>query len=284
MGYHPETLAFSFPPCPSGGVPFTRKDGTRDKGRWTVARALYALRPWIGFDVWHIDPERRSEDQRTDDSCGWFDRRPREYAEAVEYLLKDTSTVHEIELIMERGVWTRCAYQAKPGDDDYNGKLSGYPRLSSADALALCMLVARELETRRWWNTGKRPAHSNWWRRTFARKRDVLPVAMDLALNPIDNLVGIDDPARAIRLIAGALARRFKPWWRHPRWHVHHWRVNFDLPRNLRRMFQRCDGCGDRLGFGHCPVVSGSNTYHSSGCAYSPVACAASPSPIGDAS
>jgi hypothetical protein len=87
MGYHPETLAFSFPPYPSGGMSLIGHPQPPSLGR-----ALYALKPWVGFDVWHIDPEKRGTGNRTDDSCGWFDRTPGDYADAVAYLLKDAST------------------------------------------------------------------------------------------------------------------------------------------------------------------------------------------------
>jgi hypothetical protein len=83
MGYHPETLAFSFPPYPSGGV------ALRDRPQpWSLGRALYGLRPWIG--------------NRTDDSCGWFDRTPGDYTDAVAYLLKDQSFMHGVRLIIAR--------------------------------------------------------------------------------------------------------------------------------------------------------------------------------------
>lgn len=69
MGYHPETLAFSFPPHPKGGTSLVNHPQP-----WSFGRALYALKPWIGFDIWHIDPERDVPGQRRDDSCGWFPR------------------------------------------------------------------------------------------------------------------------------------------------------------------------------------------------------------------
>src|SRR5690242_6487494 len=78
MGYDPSTLVCSWPPYRS------------QHGR------LYRLKPWIGFDIWHVDPERPGKGQRRDDSCGWFDRRPGPYADAVAYVLRDKDTMHEI--------------------------------------------------------------------------------------------------------------------------------------------------------------------------------------------
>lgn len=62
---------------------------------------------------------------------------------------------------------------------------------------------------------------------------------------------------------AAALNRRFRPWWKHPRWHVHHWQINVSLFRNLRRMVQPCATCGKPLGFGYCPHSSGGKHHHS---------------------
>jgi hypothetical protein len=246
MGYHPETLAFSFPPYPRG----RRKLGEREP--WSFGGALYALKPWIGFDVWHIDPERPTAGQRTDDSCGWFDRWPREYADAVAYVLKDTEAMHEI----KRALMTRCSVTGAYGHT--------YPRMPQGETLAVCLMVARYLELRRWWNgqDGKGGAHASTLRRLFTRKRNVDSVAFDLALDPLDNLSSTEEPETLVRLIAAAMHRRFKPWWKHPRWHVHHWRVNFDLVRNLKRMLQPCATCRKPLGFGYCPIDDGMGLHH----------------------
>jgi hypothetical protein len=252
MGYHPETLAFSFPPYVHGRR-ITRPDGSvTRRGPW-LAEALYALKPWIGFDIWHIDPEKPGTGNRTDDSCGWFDRTPGEYRDAVTYVCKDSTTLHDI----RRALLTRAVVKSEFGHV--------YPRMLLGETMAVCVLVARELELRRWWNgqDGNGGAHASFWLRTFTRKRDVTGDALDLALNPLDNLSSEDDPERLVRLIAGALNRRYRPWWKHPRWHVHHWKINFDLVRNLRRMFERCVTCGRPIGFGKSPCVDHRGMHHS---------------------
>ncbi len=96
----------------------------------------------------------------------------------------------------------------------------------------------------------------------FDRKRDVTDQAVSLALHPLDNLSTIEEPDRVVRLIAAALNRKLRPWWRHPRWHVHHWKINFDLSRNLRRMFQPCATCRKPLGFGYSPLHDHDGDHH----------------------
>jgi len=246
MGYHPETLVFSFPPYPR------RKGGI---GQW-----LYSLEPWIGFDVWHIDPERPGTGNRTDDSCGWFDRTPGEYAWAVAELTDDTAFMHDVRLILARQEPMPYPFYEGISDRHMTGM-----RLPAGEAVALVAMVASELERLRWWRgpDGQAGAHQSVFRRTFTRKRDVLALAFDLALNPTDNLSRPHKPDGVVRTVAAALNRRFRPWWKHPRWHVHHWQINVSLFRNLRRMVQPCATCGKPLGFGYCPHSSGGKHHHS---------------------
>ena len=196
MGYHPETLAFSF----------------------------------LGIYVWHVDPERPTEGQRTDDSCGWFDRRPGEYAEAQRDFLSDTTDMHDLRLTFGRQKHTPMAFYegiSKPNTDP--DRAPGYPRMTQADTLAAVLNVALRLEQRRLWRARRDAA---WWRRPFMRARDVAPRAYDLALNAADNLSAANSPEQLVRLTAAALNRAFKPWWKHPRWHVHHWRIQWPALRS----------------------------------------------------
>lgn len=195
--------------------------------------------------IWHVDPKRAGTGNRTDDSCGWFDRTPGPYADAVAYVLKDKSTMHDIMLTLARR--ERMPYPFYEGISEE--QTYGH-RLGAGDALALVLLVAHELETRRWWNgqNGKEGACRRALLKTFTRPRKVTEFAVGLALNPTDNLSHVDEPDRAVRLIAAALNRHFRPWWRHPRWHVHHWKFQIHPWQQFKRWaFDRCADC--RKGF-----------------------------------
>lgn len=252
MGYHPETLVFSFPPYP-------RSRHLGERARWSLSGALYALAPWIGFHVWHIDPERRGTGNRTDDSCGWFDRTPGTYAQAVAYVLDDQTFMHDVRLALARR--EPMPYPFYEGISERH--MTGL-RLPAGECLALVLMIANELELRRWWNGqgGSGGAHASGWRKAFTRQRSVANQAADLALHPLDNLSHIEEPDRMVRLIAAALNRRFRPWWRHPRWHVHHWRVDFAIVHNVRRMFERCATCDKPIGFGKSPCVDHRGAHH----------------------
>jgi hypothetical protein len=205
--------------------------------------------------IWHVDPEKPGTGNRSDDSCGWFDRTPGEYADAVAYLLKDEAFMHDARVALERRVRTPYPFYEGISKEQLYGK-----RLSPGDALALILMVATYLELRRWWNgeKGNGGAHANWWLRTFTRKRSVVEFATTLALNPIDNLSSIESPEAVVRLTAAALNREFRPWYKHPRWHFWHWKFQVHPLQSLNRwLFKRCATCGKRLRWNEAAFSNG---------------------------
>jgi len=90
----------------------------------------------------------------------------------------------------------------------------------------------------------------------------------NLIYRPDDNLQSWfggaqDHDERVWRL--GRTIRLYKslrrPWWRHPRWHVWHWRLTIYPVLNLKRwLWSRCMGCSQRFPFGSAPVSSGWDT------------------------
>lgn len=198
--------------------------------------------------IWHVDPEKPNTGNRRDDSCGWFDRTPGRYADAVAYVLKDKAFIHEVSLVLARRVETNAVFYEGISEEQLSWR-----RLPAADALALTLMVANELETRRYWNgqDGKRGASNSFWARVLRPRRNVSEEAIGLALNPLDNLSSVETPEKMVRLVAAALNRRFKPWWRHPRWHVHHWKFQVHPWQQFKRWaFARCAGCSKGFKWG----------------------------------
>lgn len=88
---------------------------------------------------------------------------------------------------------------------------------------------------------------------------------ISLAYNPSDNLQRYCYPnefEHLFRLVARCYKRINRPWWKHPRYHVHHWRLQIHPLQSLRRMFDRCDGCGKHFPYGYSPISTGSKLYH----------------------
>jgi hypothetical protein len=214
--------------------------------------------------IWHVDPENANSGNRRDDSCGWFDRTPGRYADAVAYLLKDTSFMHDVRLILDRRVTMPYPFYEGVSEEQMFGK-----RLPAGDALALVLMVASGLELRRWWNgeKGNGGAHASWWLKTFSRRRNVTDLAASLALNSTDNLSRVESPDAAIRLTAAALNRHFRPWWKHPRWHFWHWKFQVHPWQQFKRWaFHRCAHCKKGFKWGYCPTSHGGDSIYHSEC------------------
>lgn len=71
-----------------------------------------------------------------------------------------------------------------------------------------------------------------------------------------DDLAALSDEARrAVQVTLYILGDR-RPWYRRPRWHVHHWRFQVHPWGTFRRwLLSRCAGCGRRFAWGYCPIT-----------------------------
>lgn len=58
------------------------------------------------------------------------------------------------------------------------------------------------------------------------------------------------------RMIGYRMALRdARRWWRHPRWHVRHWRIQIPAWQRLQRSRQRCVLCNERFGMNPGPIA-----------------------------
>lgn len=227
---------------------------------WRDGHGTYRA-PFI--TIWHVDPEKDG----TDDSCGWF-MRARHCDDAV---LGRIVKRFEFE-------WDRIfdPNESDSDDDEYRGskpvyfcglfKPDGDPNMSvHGIVLNLFFIAAGEhFESN---------GHTNWKR---ARKwmNDNLFDILLFAENPTDSLC--DDINRKfakgcnesytkrvrderIRQMACSIyswiCRHERPWWRHPKWHWWHWRIQVHPLQRLRRwLLTRCEVCGGRFTRGQCAV------------------------------
>ena len=64
------------------------------------------------------------------------------------------------------------------------------------------------------------------------------------------------DPERLAWIFARCYLQLIRPWYRHPRWHFWHWRLQVHPYQLLRRfLLSRCCKCGGRFKYGESPVT-----------------------------
>jgi len=99
-------------------------------------------------------------------------------------------------------------------------------------------------------------------RRISARELEEIA---SLAANPVDNLRSVifdatHSPEKAkylARCVLRAYLRVHRPWYRKPKWHIHHWKVQIHSLQAFKRWaFSRCAGCGKHFAFGYAPTSS----------------------------
>jgi hypothetical protein len=190
--------------------------------------------------IWHKDPERKGDD----DSCGWG------YPNLTDSQLKTLKNL----------AWSEAH---DPWFQQHGARRIGVEDLAWADPLmrGAVQLVARALGVRASWG-------------------EICAWASRFVNNPMDNFRGglchlpgyhtnfpddredwRQDTALGLYVgIAHHILRDRRPWWRHPRWHVHHWRFQLHpLQHFLRWAFTRCKVCGGRFKWGETGVGTWSN-------------------------
>lgn len=185
---------------------------------------------WV--TIWHVDPERDG----SDDSCGWFARA----RHGDQAMLEKIRKAFEFEWDADYGGWFRA---------------DGSPRLSTT-AIALNMF-----------HTAAWEFFSHNRRRTDAfLKRHLLDLLL-FAENNTDSLhdaitqkYGVAKREDRIENFAatvfGLILRAERPWYRHPRWHFWHWKVNVEPLQAFKRWaFSRCCTCGGRFAYGESPTT-----------------------------
>lgn len=242
--HDPMTLAFTIP------NPFTRR-----KVSWKSTPYYSPL-----VEIWHVDPERRGDD----DFCDWHGSHALTDADR-DWLRKEGESEHPF---FFRGL-PKC-------DDTRGGRWpGGMVGASSFEALyGIASIIlwrmpvnGRKLHERMF---------SGWrMRRAMAA---ALPVVLGLVSHPSDNVHNqiaearacTDEGAKAMGelfvTVARNLRREARPWWRHPRWHVHHWSIRVVPLQNLHRwLTRRCATCGKRFTWGYAPIYD-SRGYHHHAC------------------
>lgn len=200
--------------------------------------------------IWHVDPEM----DHTDDSCGWFMRARHGDKAVLERIIK----AFEFD-------WDR-QFKSETGKVYYTGYFfpedagTGMPNMGvTAIVLNLFFIAANKVF--------EVDGRTN-WKRTRQWMQAHLFDIMLFAENPTDSLrqevvrfYGTDTQRNdRIKDMAGCIyawiLRANRPWYKHPRWHVWHWKIQIHPLQSLKRwLFSRCAGCGKRFSWGYSPVT-----------------------------
>lgn len=198
--------------------------------------------------VWHVDPEKDG----SDDSCDWFGGR--KLTDKQKKVLDEITSTFAHEWNRDHP-YERFGWFMPTGavDGVWRGGESNY----STHSIVLSMF-----------RIATNHHFGHWSRRADAFLRhyvfDILMFAensTDSICNVIEQKHGtrsgsIRDQARRMAWVVYAwILRQDRPWWKHPRWHWWHWRIQVHPLQDLKRwLFSRCKGCGKKFPWGYVPV------------------------------
>lgn len=177
--------------------------------------------------IWHVDPDTRGDD----DSCGWFIRS------------------RHIDKVLVEKVRKEFTFNFK---HNYWFNSLGLPKTSTIGTV-LNMYNTASWQVFIYLNGGRadRKRHDRFMRKYlydimwFAENpTDSLNDSINLNYGPEKEEDRID---HFTSIILADIMRKIRPWYRHPRWHVHHWKITFPVLRDIwRYYFQRCAICKKR--------------------------------------
>lgn len=179
------------------------------------------------FTIWHVDPEKDG----TDDSCGWS--RPKLTDAERAYIKKVASDQFSQLYARKEAIREGKDYANVCYNQDIYGTIYWLWRHFSKGKIR--------------WQYGKHLSNRE------------LQYVFQLATNPVDNFQGYKNNTlkefEDFTLLVYRAYKAFKrPWYQHPRWHIHHWSIQWHWWQNLkRRYWLKCCICGKR-GFKSSPI------------------------------
>lgn len=221
---------------------------------WKTGSKAFRYHP-TAITIWHVDPERDG----SDDSCGWFMRSRHGDPNVLNRIVKRFEFDWDRVFISENSAHTyNCGFFKKDGQPHF----SVIGVTLNLFFLAVCEHF-------------KSDGHSNWKKARRWMSRNLFDLIL-FAENPTDSLhecltrkfaEGCSEPYDKRRrderlktlahIVYGWILRHERPWWREPRWHIHHWKIQVHALGEFKRWaFSRCCKCGKGFSWGYAPVTN----------------------------
>lgn len=205
--------------------------------------------------IWHNDPEKDG----TDDSCGWFIRGRHVQKGIIDKVVKEFEFEWDKTFKGENGFIYNCGWFNPQGEN-----------VLSVNAIVLNMyLRAYKIAM----NPNDKIDPGKMWDRSWKFLNKNLAQIYYFAENNTDSMRdsivrkferGCGEEYTKERrqawinncasIVVCDILRKMRPWYKHPRWHIHHWSIQIHPLQRLKRLFwDKCCVCGKR-GFKSSPM------------------------------
>lgn len=222
--YDPMTVAFQIPnPFARHYDPEARKRGDRFHGAWSRRAPLLV--------IWHKDSERHRNGCRGDHTCDWHGSYWR-WNDRAEKQAKDMAS------------WSNSGHGVRyfdhpelprvlllPNDFSENAPRENvvFHEVGQGDALALTLAAFRTIA----WQLDRKDLKGR-------SLRDALTMGSSSdACQWFAPTLSTEERVGRFRGLVRAYLMSTRPWWRHPRWHFWHWRIQVPAWKRFVRWLKR---------------------------------------------
>jgi len=212
----------------------------------TVAFAI--KRPWPGrypdgnrywptlVTIWHVDPEKGG----SDDSCGWSHPRLSDFQRSRLQSLAWNEARDPYYLKRSGRKWAGTRHEAEAM---YRGLILCVARAIDVEVRYdfAAALAARAIHFPDCTDAADMFCFEPGYHTNFKK---------DMKDEREQYFMGI------VCSIARGILAANRPWYRHPRWHLWHWKIQIHSLQNFKRWaFSRCEYCGGRFCYGESPCT-----------------------------
>ena len=206
--------------------------------------------------IWHVDPETDG----TDDSCGWFIRLRHADEDVYEKIVKEFESEWDRTFKSDKSQHVyNCGWFNPEGENVLSVQgivfnmylfaskivFNPYDKISPSKAWDKAWKFMNKHHMQiTYFAENNRDSMRDVIVRKFAIgcKEEYTPKKREEMIMECASIVYTD------------VLRRDRPWYKHPRWHIHHWRIQFHpFERLKRRYWDKCCKCGKR-GFKSSPM------------------------------
>ena len=217
--------------------------------------------------IWHVDPETDG----TDDSCGWFIRSRHLDQDVLQKIINDFDVDWDTVFTGDSGTIYNCGLF----------KQNGQPHLSVMGVtLYLFYRAASQI-----FKAQQKGEGFQYQKKANKYIHKHLADILSFAENPVDSLfdsitrkfeIGCNEEyternrrqriEKMASIIYSYIMRDLRPWYKHPKWHIHHWKIQIHpLQKIIGFIFDRCCFCGKKFGWNESRYSSwnGDTIWHS---------------------
>lgn len=200
------------------------------------------------LSIWHKDPCLDG----TDDSCGWFIRGRHIDKKIIDAVVKEFESEWDNVHKGDNGFVYNCGWFNPQGENVLS--VRGIVLNMYIYAAKIALNPTGKIDPGKMWGRAYRFVHKHYI--------EIMYFAENNRDSMRDNIVrkfqiGCQEPytdksrSEMIRecavIITSDIMRKARPWYRHPRWHIHHWKLQFHPWQQFkRRYWDKCCECGKR--------------------------------------